>query len=61
MTEELAEKYKRKRINELVNHYVSKWEDEQYLPKDWKDMRDFADYIVSMMFLISEQSGGKLV
>lgn len=55
------EEYKRKRINELVDHYVSKWEYEQRLPKDWKDMRDFADYIVSMMFLISEQSGGKLV
>lgn len=46
-----------KTLNELVDHFVSQWKKEQHLPKNWKDMRDFADYILSMMFIIAELMG----
>ena len=53
--------WKTKRINELVDHYTFKWMDEQHLPENEEELRQFADYIVSMMFLIADANDGKLL
>lgn len=46
------EEITQKRINELSEHYVNKWIDEQCFPKNEKDLKNFVCYVLSCVKII---------